>query len=63
MNVRKIDTFSGHRDCVYTLISDSGGSSFYSAGGDGLVVKWDMTKPDLGDLVARIGVVGVCPGP
>lgn len=55
MNVRKIDTFSGHRDCVYTLISDSGGSSFYSAGGDGLVVKWDMAKPDLGDLVARIG--------
>ena len=55
MNVRKIDTFSGHRDCVYTLISDSGGSSFYSAGGDGLVVKWDVSKPDLGDLVARIG--------
>ncbi len=55
MNVRKIDTFSGHRDCVYTLISDSGGGSFYSSGGDGLVVKWDMAKPDLGDLVARIG--------
>jgi WD40 repeat protein len=55
MNVRKIDTFSGHRDCVYTLISDFGRSSFYSAGGDGLVVKWDVAKPDLGDLVARIG--------
>ena len=55
MNVRKIDTFSGHRDCVYTLLSDSSGSSFYSAGGDGLVVKWDVTKPDLGDLVARVG--------
>ncbi|MPR32902.1 WD40 repeat domain-containing protein [Salmonirosea aquatica] len=54
MNVRKIDTFSGHRDCVYTLISDASGSSFYSAGGDGLVVKWDMAKPDLGELTARI---------
>ena len=54
MNVRKIDTFSGHRDCVYTLISDSSGTSFYSAGGDGLVVKWDVTKPDLGDLIARV---------
>lgn len=55
MDVRKIDTFSGHRDCVYALISDTGGPTFYSAGGDGLVVKWDVTKPDLGDLVARIG--------
>ena len=27
---------------------------FYSAGGDGLVVKWDVAKPDLGDLVARV---------
>jgi WD40 repeat protein len=54
MNVRKIDTFSGHRDCVYALISDSNGHEFYSAGGDGLVVKWDVGKPDLGDLIARI---------
>ncbi len=55
MNVRKIDTFSGHRDCVYTLISDANGHQFYSAGGDGLIVRWDVTKPDLGELVARIG--------
>ncbi|WP_373511557.1 WD40 repeat domain-containing protein [Persicitalea sp.] len=54
MKVRKIDTFSGHRDCVYALIADPGGQSFYSAGGDGLVVRWDVTKPDLGDLVARV---------
>ncbi len=53
MKVRKIDTFSGHRDCVYTLIPDFDGSAFYSAGGDGLVVRWDVSKPDLGDLVAR----------
>ena len=55
MKVRKIDTFSGHRDCVYALVADSDGRSFYSAGGDGLVVRWDVAKPDLGDLVARAG--------
>lgn len=55
MKVRKIDTFSGHRDCVYALIADNAGRGFYSAGGDGLVVRWDVTKPDLGDLVARVG--------
>lgn len=55
MNVRKIDTFSGHRDCVYTLISDPNGRWFYSAGGDGLVVRWDVSKPDLGELIAQVG--------
>lgn len=55
MKVRKIDTFSGHRDCVYALIADTARPGFYSAGGDGLVVRWDVTKPDLGDLVARAG--------
>ena len=54
MKVRKIDTFSGHRDCVYALVADPAGQSFYSAGGDGQVVRWDVTKPDLGDLVARV---------
>jgi WD40 repeat protein len=54
MNVRKIDTFSGHRDCIYSLISDFNNQHFYSAGGDGLIVKWDVSKPDLGELVARV---------
>jgi len=56
MNIRKIDTFSGHRDSVYTIISDNSGGGFYSAGGDGFVIHWDLGKPDLGKLVARAGV-------
>ncbi|MFD1144470.1 WD40 repeat domain-containing protein [Larkinella insperata] len=54
MQVHKVDTFAGHRDCVYTL--DSGGSptEFFSAGADGLVVRWQLDKPDLGTLLARI---------
>jgi len=56
MNIRKIDTFSGHRDSVYTIISDHSGQGFYSSGGDGFVIQWDLQKPDLGKLVARAGV-------
>ena len=56
MNIRKIDTFSGHRDSVYTIISDGTGHGFYSSGGDGFVIQWDQQKPDLGKLVARAGV-------
>jgi len=56
MNIRKIDTFSGHRDSVYTIISDNTGQGFYSAGGDGFIIQWNQEKPDLGKLVARAGV-------
>ncbi|WP_353717748.1 cytochrome D1 domain-containing protein [Dyadobacter sp. 676] len=55
MNIRKVDTFSGHRDSVYTIISDGTGHGFYSAGADGFVIQWDLQKPDLGKLVARAG--------
>ena len=56
MNIRKVDTFSGHRSSVYTIISDSYPQRFYSAGGDGFVIHWDLTKPDLGNLVAKVGM-------
>jgi len=55
MNIRKVDTFSGHRDSVYTIISDQTAHGFYSAGADGFVIQWDLQKPDLGKLVARAG--------
>ncbi len=54
MQVEKIDTFSGHRDCVYTLEGGAESNQFFSAGGDGLVVRWDLTKPDAGELIAQI---------
>ena len=54
MQVEKIDTFSGHRDCVYTLERSSKSFQFFSAGGDGLVVRWDLRKPDAGELFAQI---------
>jgi WD40 repeat protein len=56
MNIRKIDTFSGHKDSIYTIISDGSQGGFYSAGGDGFVIHWDLAKPDLGKLVARAGM-------
>ncbi len=55
MNIRKVDTFSGHRDSVYTIISDNTSNGFYSAGGDGFVIHWNLDKPDLGTLAAKVG--------
>ena len=54
LNVQKIDTFSGHRDCVYTLEKAESPQTFFSTGADGLVVKWDLSRPDFGDVVARV---------
>ncbi len=54
MLIDKIDTFSGHSDCVYTLCEGESSNIFYSSGADGQVVKWDLEKPDLGELIARI---------
>jgi WD40 repeat protein len=56
MIIRKVDTFSGHRDSIYTLVSDHTSSGFYSAGGDGFIIQWDLKKPDMGKLVARAGI-------
>lgn len=54
MQVQKIDTFGGHRDCIYALERGSVANQFFSAGGDGLVVRWLLDKPDMGELVAQV---------
>lgn len=52
--VEKIDTFTGHQDCVYTLAKSTQLGKFYSAAGDGLVVEWKQSIPDLGVPVAKV---------
>jgi WD40 repeat protein len=54
VRVQKIDTFSGHRDCVYTLLEADAPQRFFSAGADGMVVSWDLSRPDFGQLIARV---------
>jgi WD40 repeat protein len=52
--VEKIDTFGGHRDCVYSLEKGPQSNQFFSTGADGLVVRWNLGRPDLGDLIAKV---------
>lgn len=54
MKVEKIDSFSGHRDCVYALEKTTEKHHFFSAGGDGQVVRWNLQKPDTGELIAQV---------
>jgi WD40 repeat protein len=54
IQVSKLYAFTGHSDCVYTLGGSHLNSVFFSGGGDGMVVKWDLTKPNEGELIARL---------
>ena len=53
--VQKQHTFTGHRDCLYTLAPAGSNGSFFSAGADGLVVQWQVQVPDQGALFAKAG--------
>jgi WD40 repeat protein len=54
VQVQKLHTFTGHRDCIYTIESSGDASVFFSASGDGMVVKWNLSSPDEGELIARL---------
>jgi WD40 repeat protein len=53
LEVNKIITYTGHRDCVYT-IERGEETTFFTSGGDGLVVQWDTTQPDQGVMIATV---------
>ena len=52
--VDKLHTLRGHRDCIYTLAAGAEPHIFYSAGGDGLVVRWNLNDPEQGKVVAKV---------
>ncbi len=52
--VTRLHTYQGHRDSVYTLTPGPLPHVFFSAGGDGLVVRWNLQQPDEGELVAQL---------
>lgn len=54
IQVKKLHTFSGHRDSVYALQSAGEPQLFFSGAGDGLVVLWDLKNLGDGDLIARL---------
>ena len=52
--VHKLHTLKGHRDSVYTLQGSSDNRFFFSGSGDGMVVQWDITEPEHGQLIAKL---------
>jgi len=52
--VEKVGLYTGHSDCIYTLCKGTTPTTFYSSGADGMVVAWDITLPNQGQLVAKV---------
>jgi WD40 repeat protein len=54
MEVERIASLTGHNDCIYTLEGSGRDHIFYSGAADGMVVEWDLTSPDTGQLIAKL---------
>jgi WD40 repeat protein len=54
VQIQKLHTLTGHRDCVYTIEPSTLPGVFFSAAGDGMVVKWDLQQPDQGERIAQL---------
>lgn len=54
ITVHKAHTFTGHRDCIYSLSRGEAAGQFFTGSADGMVVGWDLSKPDEGQLIAQL---------
>ena len=53
VEVSKLKTLSGHKDALYTL-KKLDAHRFLSAGGDGMVVSWDLRTPETGQMIVKV---------
>ncbi len=54
IQVEKLHSLTGHRDCVYTVEASDSAAHIFSAGGDGMVVRWNLAAPEEGELIAKL---------
>lgn len=54
ISISKLKTFTGHKDCVYTLERSNENHIFFSGAGDGMVVYWDLKEGENGQLIAKL---------
>lgn len=54
VQVQRLHNLCGHRNSVYTIQRGNEPHFVFSAGGDGMIAKWDLQNPQEGDLVARL---------
>lgn len=54
MQCKQLHTCTGHRAALYALAPGKDARHFYSAGGDGWLVEWNLDAPETGRVVASV---------
>lgn len=54
IEIKKLATLGGHKDCVYTLQPGPEPHLFFSSGADGMVLQWDLNDLSKAELMARV---------
>lgn len=54
ISVSKVRQLTGHKDCIYTVEKSAKPNIFFSGGGDGLVVQWNLDSDLDGQLIAKL---------
>jgi WD40 repeat protein len=54
VQVNRLHSLTGHRDCVYTLAKSNEPNLFFSGSGDGMIALWDLSNPQDGQLAAKL---------
>jgi WD40 repeat protein len=54
VQVNKLNTLTGHKDCIYTVEKSGEENIFFSGAGDGFVVSWDLNDPEQGQMIAQV---------
>ena len=54
IEVTKIATYTGHKDCIYTIVEGIAPNQFYTGDGNGMVVTWDLQNPNQGAVFAQV---------
>ncbi|MBL7818564.1 MAG: hypothetical protein JNL70_26430 [Saprospiraceae bacterium] len=54
MTITKVAQLTGHTGAVFAITEGEDAQHILSGAGDGWVVEWDLMKPDLGRLIAKV---------
>jgi WD40 repeat protein len=54
VQVTRLHSLRGHHDAIYNVQPSHNTFEFFSAAGDGMVVRWDLRSPENGELIARL---------
>ena len=54
IKITKLNQYSGHKDCIYSMSPSLNQNSFYSGAGEGYVVEWDIENKVDGKLICQV---------